>query len=90
MNRITVLTVAGVLALSCAAFAGEESLNRVDFIGRRFLLRNHVIQAKDHQGVGVFKDALVDGQSLARLIDPLVDGDRLVRRFSDKPLELQR
>ena len=57
------------------AFALEELSNGFDFFRRGFLLRDHVIETEDHQRVGVSENALVDGQSLACLIDALEDCD---------------
>ena len=51
------------------SFALEKLPNGFDLIGRRFLLSNHVIEAENHEGVGVGENALVDGQSLTSLIN---------------------
>src|SRR5258707_1443780 len=70
------------------SLALEKLSNGFDLIGRRFLLSDHVIEAEDHEGVGVGENALVNGQSLTSLIDSLVDGDRLPGCFADELLEL--
>ena len=57
--------------------------------GDCFLLSDHVIEAEDHECVGVCEDALVDRQSLASLVDALEDGDGLCGGFADELLEAQ-
>ena len=51
--------------------------DRLDLFRRRFLLGHHVVEAEDHQRVRVGEHAFVDRQSLAGLIDPLEDSNRL-------------
>ena len=69
------------------SFALEKLSNGFDLIGRRFLLSDHVVEAEDHEGVGVGENALVDGQSLTSLIDSLVDGHGPLGCFADELLE---
>ena len=70
------------------AFALEKPPHGLYLFRGRLLLSDHVIEAKDHECVGVFEDALVDRQSLANLVDALEDGDRL-GGFADELLEAQ-
>ena len=58
------------------SFTAEKLPDRLDLFGRGLLFGEQVIQAEDHQCVGVAEDALVQRQSLAGLIDPLKDRDR--------------
>ena len=51
----------------------EKLPQRLDLFRRGFLFGDHVIQAEDHQRVGVGEDSLVERQSLAGLIDALID-----------------
>src|SRR4249919_2329205 len=52
------------------------------------LLRNHVIQTKDHHRNGVAKDLVVQGQALTRLVNPLVNYDGMSRGLTDDVLKL--
>jgi hypothetical protein len=69
------------------SFTAQKLPHRLDLCGRGFLFGEQVIQAEDHQCVGVAKDALVQRQSLAGLIDPLKDCDRRSRDSSHDLLE---
>ena len=71
------------------SFALEKLPNGFDLFRGCFLLSDHVIEAEDHECVGVCEDALVDRQSLAGLVDALIDGDGLVSGFADELLEAQ-
>ena len=64
------------------SFTAQKLPDRLDLFRRGLLFGDQVIQAEDHQRVGVAEDALVQRQSLAGLIDPLKDCDR---RSGDSP-----
>src|SRR5260370_40742411 len=60
----------------------KELFNRLYFLRGGFLLCNHVIQTKYHQRVGVFEQTLVNGLLLPRLVDPLVNRNRMLRNLA--------
>ena len=64
------------------SFATQKMPQRLDLFRRGLLFGDHVIQAEDHECVGVGEDPLVQRQSLTGLIDPLKDRDR---RTGDSP-----
>jgi hypothetical protein len=69
------------------SFAGKELADRLDFLGCSLLLSNHMIETKHHQRVGVGESPFVERQSLACLVNPLVNSDRVPRRLADERLE---
>ena len=69
------------------SFAAQKLPERLDLCGRGLLFGEQVIQAEDHQRVGIAQDALVQRQSLTGLIDPLKDCDRRAGDSSDHLLE---
>jgi hypothetical protein len=72
------------------AFARQELAQRFNFFGKRFLLSDHVIQAKDHQRISVSEYAFIYRQSLPGLVDALVDSNRMSRLFADGGLEAHK
>src|SRR4051812_21675994 len=71
-------------------FAREEVLYRCDLVGRSFLFGDHVVQAEDHERVGVSEDAFINRQSLASLVYSLINGDGLSRHFTNYALETDK
>ena len=69
------------------SLAREKLANGFDLGLRRLLLGNQVVQPEHHQGVGVGKHTLVQRQSLAGLIDPLVHRDGLPGGLADHVLK---
>ena len=51
------------------------------------LFRDHMIETENHHRIGVAKDLLVHGQTLTRLIDPLVNYDRMSGGLADEVLK---
>jgi hypothetical protein len=82
-QRVTVMKILHLALLEIARKAdvvmrGQEEAcilalqpiaNGLDFLWRRRLLGNKVVESKDHQGVGVGEYPFVDRQSVARLIN---------------------
>src|SRR5215471_21755001 len=71
------------------SLTGKELSNCFYFLGRSFLLCNHVVQTKYHQRVRVFEQSLVKQLPLPRLVDPLVNRDRMPRNLTDERLKPQ-
>jgi hypothetical protein len=69
------------------AFALQERAHGFDLPGRGLLLGDRVVQPEDQERIGVTDDALVDGQSEARLIDALEHGHRISSDLFDHLLE---
>ena len=59
-----------------SAFTAEKMPDCIDFFRGGLLFGEHVIQAEDHERVGVAEDPLVQRQFLSGLINPLKDHDR--------------
>src|SRR6185503_4927686 len=64
----------GVVAL-------QPGPDRFDFTLVRLLLGDEVVEAEDHERVGVREDPLVDREAVPCLVDPLIDRDRVSVRF---------
>ena len=71
------------------SFAGEEFPKSLDFVGSGLLLRKHMVESEYHQRVRVFQYAFVKGLSLSRLVDTLIDRDRMSGDLTDELLEPQ-
>src|SRR5438067_10087815 len=69
------------------AFAGQELFDSLNFLLSGFLFGDHVVETKHHQRVGVGEHPFVERQSLARLVDSLVNSDGLPRSLADERLE---
>ena len=65
----------------------SEIFDRFDLFRARLLLCEHMIQTENHHRVGVVKDRLVYRQALTRLVNPLIDDDRLSCDLTDKVLK---
>ena len=65
----------------------DEFSDRFNFGWARLLLRDHVIQTKDHHRIGVAEDLVVQWQALTRLVNPLVNYDGMSRRLPDDVLK---
>ncbi len=72
------------------AFALEPLAHRFDFRRGRLLLGDQVIEAEHHQRVGIVENARVDRKLLPRLVDALVDGDRMSGLLANQLLETQQ
>ena len=72
------------------SFALEPLADRLDFLRRRFLLGDQVVQAEHHQRVRVGQHAFVNRQLVAGLVDALEDGDRMSGGLADDLLESER
>ena len=71
------------------AFTLEPVADRGDLVRRRFLLRDQMVEAEHHQGVGVRQDALVDRLLESGLVDALEHRDRMPGDFTGQLLERQ-
>ena len=72
------------------AFALEPLAHGFDFLRRRLLLGDQMIEAEHHQRVRIVENARVDRQLLSRLVDALVDGHGMSRQLSNQLLETQQ
>src|SRR5215469_17269575 len=69
------------------ALTTEESPQGFDFVAGCLLAGDQMIEAEHHERVGVVEDAFVDQQLLPRLIDALINRDRLSGNLPDNALE---
>src|ERR1700758_4845913 len=69
------------------SLSSEELLDRLDFFWGGFLLRDHMVETKHHQSVGVGEYPFVERQSLTRLVNPLVNSDGMPCRLAHECLE---
>src|SRR5215471_13615970 len=74
---------AGPLAL-------EPLADRLDLAWLDSLVRRKMVEAEDHEGVGVGENALVDREAVAGLVNALVDRDRMTGLLADEVLEAER
>ena len=65
----------------------QKFSNRFNFFRACLLFRDHVIQAENHHRVGIAKDLLVHRQALTRLVNPLLNYDRLSCGLTDDVLK---
>ena len=65
----------------------QKFSNRFNFFCACLLFCDHVIQTENHHRIGVAKDLLVYWQALTRLIDPLVNDDRISCGLTDDVLK---
>src|SRR2546427_7831456 len=70
-----------------SSFASEKLPNRLDFLRRGILIRDHVVQPKHHDGIGVGQYTLVEQQLEPGLVDPLKRRDNMPRGLPDKLLK---
>src|SRR5215469_4842506 len=54
------------------SFTLEEVADRFDLLGRGLLFSDHVIEAVDHERVGIVQNALVEGKLLSGRVDALI------------------
>ena len=93
--HLSLLHVAGEadIMMGCKEEAGAVPLqpfaDRRDLLRRRLLFGENMVEPEHHQGVGVSENAFVDRQLVAGLVDPLEDGDRMVRCFAGDLLEAE-
>jgi hypothetical protein len=69
--------------------ASKEFPKSLDFVGSGLLLRKHMVESEYHHRVRVFQYAFVKGLSLPRLVDTLIDRDRMSGNLTDELLESQ-
>ena len=60
----------------------RKSLERGDLFRRGFLFGHHMIQAEDHQRIGIGENSFVDRQLLAGLVDTLINRDGIARHLA--------
>ncbi len=61
----------------------------LDLLGRRLLFGYKMIEAENHQRIGVGKNAFVDRQLVSGLINALKDGDGMSRGFAGDLLKTE-
>src|SRR5215212_3121761 len=59
------------------SLASQPVANRLDFLARRFLFGEQVIESKDEQRIRIGKDSFIEWQPVAGLVDALKDGYRM-------------
>src|SRR6266446_4684193 len=69
------------------SFASQKLPNCLDFLRRRILIRDHVVQPKHHDGIGVCQYPLIEQKLEPGLIDPLKHWDHLACDLSNKLLK---
>ena len=72
------------------AFPLEPLPDRLDLALPGFLLGYEMVQTKDHQGVGVGKNSLIDRELVPCLVDALVNSHRVIGRLTHDLLESDR
>src|SRR5262249_3951407 len=70
-----------------SSFAPEKLPNCIDFLRRCFLIRDHVVQSKHHDGVCVCKYPFVQRKLEPGLIDPLKNRDNMSCSLPNKLLK---
>ena len=71
------------------AFAVEPFADGGDFLWRRLLLGEKVVQPEHHERVGVGQNAFVNRQFESCLVDALKDGDGVAGHLSGELLEAE-
>src|SRR5262245_45650524 len=69
------------------SFASEKLSNRLNFLQRRPLIRDHVVQPKHHDGICVCQDSLIERKLEPGLVDPLKHRDGMSGGFPNKLLK---
>ena len=71
-------------------FALQPLADTRDFLGRRLLLRNQVVETEHHQRVGVLQDAFVDRELVSCLVNPLKYRGRMAGDLGNDLLKGER
>src|SRR5262245_47036020 len=70
-----------------SSFASEKLPNCLDFLVRRILIRDHVVQPKHHDSICISKYPLVELKLETGLVDPLKDRDDMPCSLANKLLK---
>src|SRR5262245_7178829 len=70
-----------------SSFAPKKLSNGLDFFGRCFLVRDHVVEAKNHNRIGVCEHALVQRKLEPCLVDALKHRDGMAGSLLNKLLK---
>src|SRR3954453_2863533 len=69
------------------ALAGQPVADGLDFLDRRFLFGEQMIESKDEEGIGIRQHAFIEWQPVAGLVDALKHWYRMARDLGDERLE---